>query len=72
MIDYGPCLPPAAFQAAEQASFDLGRDVAVGLDDPVVEPVPEPPGLGDLGNAVSDNPRLVTVPKTMSLSWSSR
>jgi hypothetical protein len=52
---------PSAFQASHEASFDFWGDVAVGLDDAIVESVAEATGLGDLGDAVGDHPGFVAV-----------
>jgi hypothetical protein len=62
-IDWPACgLVPAAFERADQGTFDLGGDVAVGLDDSITEMVAEASGLGDFGDAVGDEPGLVAVP----------
>ena len=47
---------PACLEPIEQPLLDLGRDVGVGLDDPVVEMVSQTAGLGDLRYAVGDQP----------------
>lgn len=59
----GAGLLPPLFQPAQQSCLDLGCDVAVGLDQPVGQVVSEAFGLGDLGDAVGDQPRLVAVPQ---------
>jgi hypothetical protein len=51
----------AAFQYVEQMSFDLGCDVAVGLDEAVGQVVAQSSGLGDLGDVLGDQPGLVRV-----------
>jgi hypothetical protein len=53
------------FEAADESGFDFECDVAVDLDQPVGEVVAESFGLGDFGNVISDEPRLVTVPQPM-------
>src|SRR5690349_20720180 len=50
---------PALLEHLEEAVLDLGGDLAVGLDEPVGQVVPEPGGLGDLWDAVGDQPGLV-------------
>jgi hypothetical protein len=40
---------PAEFEGADEAVFDFGCDVAVGLDESVGEVVAESSGLGDFG-----------------------
>jgi hypothetical protein len=52
---------PAVFQGGEKLVFDFGGDVAVGLDDAVVEPVAESAGLSDFGDMVGDEPGFVAV-----------
>nr|WP_235999413.1 hypothetical protein [Qaidamihabitans albus] len=52
---------PAAFEGGEESVFDFGGDMAVGLDDAVVEAVPESAGLGDFGDLVGDEPGFVAV-----------
>ena len=63
--EVGVGVAPAGFQPVEETLFDFGGDVGVGLDDAVVEVVSEPSGLGDLGNAVGDQPGRVTVPQSV-------
>jgi hypothetical protein len=53
---------PAGLEARQEAGFDAWCDVGVGLVDLVVEGVAEAAGLGDLGDAVFDQPCLVGVP----------
>lgn len=55
-------LPPA-FQSVQEAGFDFGGDVAVDLDQTVGQVVAQAFGLSDFGDAVSDEPGLVTVPQ---------
>jgi len=43
--------------------FDLRRDMAVGLDEPVRKVVAKAAGLRDLRDAVGDEPALVAVPQ---------
>jgi hypothetical protein len=52
---------PSAFKAVDEPLLDGEADVAV---DPAHagQPVPESLGLGGLGDAVLDQPRLVRVP----------
>ena len=52
---------PAVLQPGEQAVFDFGGDMGVGLSDLVVEDVAQSAGLGDLGDVVGDHPGLVAV-----------
>ena len=52
---------PAVLQRLEEAVFDFGGDVGVGLLDLVAEDVAQPSGLGDFGDAVGDHPGLVAV-----------
>jgi hypothetical protein len=47
-------LPVAVLQAAQQAVFDLGCDVAVGLDAPVGQVMSESAGLRDFRDAVGE------------------
>ncbi|NIH79661.1 hypothetical protein FHX46_002191 [Amycolatopsis viridis] len=54
---------PAAFQAVQQAGLDFSGEVGIDVTDLVGDPVPQPPRLGDFGNAVGDHPGLVTVPE---------
>lgn len=56
---------PAVFEGGEELVFDFGGDVAVGLDDTVVEAVAESAGLGDFGDVVGDEPGFVAVPQTV-------
>ncbi|SFB49549.1 hypothetical protein SAMN05216266_11458 [Amycolatopsis marina] len=59
---------PAVFEGGEESVFDFGGDVAVGLDDAVVEVVPEWAGLGDFGDLVgaSSGTRDRTCPRMTS------
>jgi hypothetical protein len=52
-------------QAGEKSAFDFGGDVRVDLLHLVFERVPEACGLSDLGDAVGNHPRLVTVPEAV-------
>ena len=45
--------------------FNLGCDVAVDLDQAVGKVVAQSPGLGDLGDAIGDQPRLMAVARSM-------
>jgi hypothetical protein len=56
----GAVLLPARLQALDESLFDGGADVAVDAPD-AGESVTEPFGLGDLGDAVLDEPGLVAV-----------
>lgn len=56
---------PAEFEAADEAVFDFGCDVAVGLDEPVTEMVTEASGLADFGDVAGDEPGLVAVPESV-------
>lgn len=56
---------PSCLQAVEQALFDGGGDVGVGLLDFVLEDVAEAEGLGDFGDAVVDHPGFVAVAKAV-------
>jgi hypothetical protein len=56
---------PAGLEALEHPPVDLRGDVGVGLVDPVLEVVPEPACLGDLRDAVRDEPGLLAVRKPM-------
>jgi hypothetical protein len=52
---------PAGDQCGHEASFDFGGDVGVGFLDFVGEFVAEAAGLGDVGDAVGDEPGFVAV-----------
>src|SRR6476659_9635949 len=54
---------PAGLERVEEPLLDLGGDVGVGLDNPVLQVMAEPAGLRDLRHAVGDEPGLVTVPE---------
>lgn len=49
---------PAMFEVREESLFEFGGDVAVGLDDAVVQVVAEAAGLGYFGDVVGDEPCL--------------
>jgi hypothetical protein len=49
---------PAALEILQQLLLNLRGDMGVGLDDPVVQVMTEPAGLGDLRRAARDQPRL--------------
>jgi hypothetical protein len=49
------------FESADESVFDLRCDVAVGLDESVVEVVAQSAGLGDFGDVVGDEPGFVAV-----------
>ena len=52
---------PAIVEGLEEAVFDFGGDVGVGLLDAVAQDVTQPSGLGDFGDAVGDHPGLVAM-----------
>jgi hypothetical protein len=57
---------PALLQPLQQAGFDLGGDVGVGLLNPVPEDCDPGVGLGrPRGDTVGDHPGLVTVTQTV-------
>jgi hypothetical protein len=56
---------PAVVEGLEEAVFDFGGDVGVGLLDTVAQDVTQPSGLGDFGDAVGDHPGLVAMTQSM-------
>lgn len=52
---------PAVFEVSQEPAFEFGGDVAVGLDDAVVQVVAQAAGLGDFRDVVGDQPGFVAV-----------
>ena len=52
---------PAIVEGLEEAVFDFGGDVGVGLLNAVAQDVTQPSGLGDFGDAVGDHPGLMAM-----------
>lgn len=56
---------PAEFKPADETELDFGRDVAVGLDQPIGQVVAQPLGLRDFGNIIGDQPGLMATAQTV-------
>jgi hypothetical protein len=52
---------PAEFKSADEALFDFGGHVAVGLDQPIRQVMAQPPGLRDFGNTVGNEPGFMAM-----------